>query len=303
MNNFLDYFYNMQVEKVLFNKKYYLFMYNGYLYKIYPVDNNININMIVNIDKRLLGHTLVSEIIANKDGNYITFYNNQNYVLVKIFANINKKISLEEISYLANSLYTEKMKVNWGMLWSKKIDYLEELINENGKKYPIIVDSFNYFVGMAENAISYYNDIKIDSNYKYVVSHKNIRFKDTVEVIYNPLNIIFDYKARDVAEYIKNAFFLNNRNIYNELNNYIVNNGLSITDVKLIVARMMYPSFYFEMYEDILIDNESEKIIAPIVDRLPEYEKYLASIINFFRNYYDIPIIPWLNNNYKKNED
>ena len=77
-------------------------------------------------------------------------------------------------------------------------------------------------------------------------------------------------------------------------------NGLSITDVKLIVARLMYPSFYFEMYEDILIDNNDEKIIAPIVDKLPEYEKYLASIISFFRNYYDIPIIPWLNNNYSK---
>lgn len=300
MNNFVDYFYNMRVEKVLFNRKYYSFMYNGYLYRIYPFDNNININTIVNINKRLLGHTLVSEIISNKDNNYVSFYNGQNYVLIRIYANINKKITLEEINYLANSLYTEKFKINWGMLWSKKIDYLEELINENGKKYPIIVNSFNYFVGMAENAISYYNDIKIDDNYRYVISHKNIRFNDTIEVLYNPLNIIFDYRARDIAEYIKNAFFINNSNIYNELNEYINVNGLSITDVKLVVARLMYPSFYFEMYEDILIDNNDEIIIAPIVDRLPEYEKYLASIINYFRNYYDIPIIPWLNNNYDK---
>ena len=300
MNNFVDYFYNMRVEKVLFNKKHYSFMYNGYLYRIYPVDNNININTIVNINKRLLGHTLVSEIIANKDNNYVSFYNGQNYILIRIYANINKNITLEEIIFLANSLYTEKFKINWGMLWSKKIDYLEELINENGKKYPIIVNSFNYFVGMAENAISYYNDIKIEDNYKYVISHKNIRFNDTIEVLYNPLNIIFDYRARDIAEYIKNAFFINNSNIYNELNEYMNVNGLSITDVKLVVARLMYPSFYFEMYEDILIDNDDEKIIVPIVDRLTEYEKYLASIINYFKNYYDIPTIPWLNNNYDK---
>ena len=300
MNNFVDYFYNMRVEKVLFNKKHYSFMYNENLYRIYPVDNNININTIVNINKRLLGHTLVSEIIVNKNNNYVSFYNNQNYILIRIYANINKKLTLEEISFLANSLYTEKLKNNWGMLWSKKIDYLEELINENGKKYPIIVNSFNYFVGMAENAISYYNDINIGDNYKYVISHKNIRFNDTIEVLYNPLNIIFDYRARDIAEYIKNAFFLNNNNIYNELTKYIEVNGLSITDIKLIIARLMYPSFYFEMYEDILIDNSDEIIIAPIVDKLPEYEKYLANIISFFRNYYDIPVIPWLNNNYNK---
>ena len=153
---------------------------------------------------------------------------------------------------------------------------------------------------MAENAISYYNDIQIDNNYKYVISHKNFRFNDTVEALYNPLNIIFDYRARDISEYIKNAFFLNNINIYNELTEFLKVKGLSITDVKLIIARLMYPSFYFEMYEDILIDNNDEKIIVPIVDKLPEYEKYLANVIDYFRSYYDIPIIPWLNNVFGK---
>ena len=302
MNNFIDYFYNIRVEKIIFNSKYYSFYYNGYMYNIYLINDNINVNMMVNINKKLLGHTLVSEIIMNKDGNYISYYNNQNYMLIKIYANINKKISLDEINYLANSLYSEKNKIDWGMLWSNKIDYLEDLINENGKKYPVLVDSFNYFVGMAENAITYYNNITIEKNYHYVVSHKMIRFNDTVLSLYDPTNIIFDYKARDIAEYIKNAFFLDNKNIYNELYNYMQYSNLAITDVKLIVARIMYPSFYFEMYEDILIDNKSEKIIVPIIDKLPEYEIYLASIISFFKNYYDISGVNWLNE-FQKKED
>ena len=78
---------------------------------------------------------------------------------------------------------------------------------ENGKKYPLLVDSFNYFVGMAENAISYYNTILIDKNYRYVVGHKVIKWTDTVESLYNPLNITFDYKVRDIAEFIKYNFF------------------------------------------------------------------------------------------------
>ena len=295
MNNFIDYFYNIKVEKIIFNNKYYSFYYNGYLYNMYLIQSNVNVNSMININRKLLGHTLVSEIIINKDGNYISYYNNQNYMLIKIYVNINKNISLEEINYLANSLKSEKNKVDWGILWSNKIDYLEDLINENGKKYPILVDSFNYFVGMAENGISYYNNINIDKNYSYVISHKIIRFNDTILALYNPLNIIFDYKARDIAEYIKNAFFLNNKNIYNELYNYMQYSNLLTTDVMLIVARILYPSFYFEMYEDILVDNQSEKIIVPIIDRLPEYEIYLASIISFFKNYYDIPEINWLN--------
>ena len=299
MNNFIEYFYNIKIQKIMYNNKYYSFIYNGYVYKLYILDNNININMIIDIDKRLLGHTLISEIIMNKDREYISKYNGVNYILIKIYVNINKSISLEEINYLANTLYMEKLNINWGKLWSIKIDYLEDLINENGKKYPIIVDSFNYFVGMAENAISYYNDIIIDNNYKYVISHKKINIYDSVESLYNPINIIFDYRARDIAEYIKIAFFLNKKNIYNELDNYISNANLSLTDIKLIIARLLYPSFYFDMYEDILNYNKEEKMILNITDKLGDYEKYLASVINYFRRFYDVPEIPWLNNIYK----
>ena len=112
MNNFLAYFYNIKVNKIEFNNRYYSFYFNGYLYRLYQIDDNININMMVNINKQLLGRTLISEIIANKDGSYVSYYNNQNYMLIKIYANIKKKISLEEINYLANSLYSEKNKID-----------------------------------------------------------------------------------------------------------------------------------------------------------------------------------------------
>ena len=264
------------------------------MYKLYLLDSNINVNVLVNMNKMLVGHTLVSEIIINKDNEYISKFNNQSFILIKIFANVDNKITLDEINNLANSLYTLNLNINWGILWSRKIDYLEELINENGKKYPLIVDSFNYFVGMAENAIAYFNDINIEKDYKYVVSHKCIRLNDSIEVIYNPLNIIFDYRVRDIAEYIKNAFFLNNKGIFNELNIYIRKNPLSLTDVKLLIARLMYPSFYFELYDDILIYNQDERIIEKVINRLPEYEKYLAMVIKYFQKWYDVPEISWL---------
>ena len=294
MNNFIDYFYKIRVQKINYYKKYYSFIYQGYMYKLYLLDSNINVNMLVNMNKMLVGHTLVSEIIINKDNEYISKFNKKSFILIKIFANVDNMITLDEINYLANSLYTLNLNINWGILWSRKIDYLEELINENGKKYPLIVDSFNYFVGMAENAIAYFNDINIEKDYKYVVSHKCIRLNDSIEVIYNPLNIIFDYRVRDIAEYIKNNFFLNNKDIFNELNIYIRKNPLSLTDVKLLIARLMYPSFYFELYDDILIYNQDERIIEKVINRLPEYEKYLAMVIKYFQKWYDVPEIPWL---------
>ena len=296
MNNFVAYFYKMNINNIICCNHYYSFIYNNYLYHLYEIDNNININHVININKNLIHHTLVSEIIMNKDGNYISTFNNKNYILIKILVSDDKKITLNEINDLANSLYVEDLNINWGILWSKKIDYLEDLINENGKKYPIIVDTFNYFVGLAENAIAYYNDIVIPNNYKYVISHKKIRISDSVLTLYNPLNIIIDYQVRDIAEYIKNAFFLNNNKILDELNDYLKINQLSYVDVKLLISRLLYPSFYFDLYEDILIDGKSERIIIPIIDKLPSFEKYLADIINYFKRNYNIPEIPWLKN-------
>ena len=295
MNNFIEYFYGIKVDKVIYNDKYYSFIYNGFIYKLYTFDDNYsNLRMLYDVNKKLVSNTLMSEIIINRNNEIISNYNGISYILIKVFANVNKSISLEEISFVSKSLYREKININWGILWSNKIDYLEDLINENGKKYPLIVDSFNYFVGMCENAIAYFNSIILDNNYKYVVSHKVIKWDDSVEVLYNPMNITFDYRVRDVAEYIKNSFFNNNHNIYNELIIYLNKEQLSLMEVKLLISRLMYPSFYFEMYEDILIDNKEEKIILDVISRLDEYEQYLDKIINFLGRYYQVDEIMWL---------
>ena len=295
MNNFIEYFYGIKIDKVIYNDKYYSFIYNGFVYRLYIYNYDPRgVKFLYYTNRMLVGNTLMSEIIINKNNDILSSYNGFVYILIKIYANVNKVISLDEISFLSNSMYKENINVNWGMLWSNKIDYLEDLINENGKKYPLIVDSFNYFVGMAENAISYFNTIDIDSGYKYVVGHKIIRWDDTVEVLYNPMNIIFDFRVRDVAEYIKNSFFNNNYNIFDELVNYLRKNYLSLMEVKLLISRLLYPSFYFEMYEDILIDNKEEKIILDVISRLDEYEDYLGKVISFFKINYDIEEIGWL---------
>ncbi len=292
--NVIEYFYNIKVDKINNENGGYSFIYNGYVYRLYVFNNDNNINFLIDTNKRMLGNTLVSEIIMNRNKDIISSYNGIDYILIRVYANTLKDVSLEEISYISNSIAQEKLNINWGMLWERKIDYLEDLINENGKKYPIIVDSFNYFVGMAENAISYYNNIVIDPNYKYTIGHKRIRCDDTVECLYNPLNLTLDYRVRDVAEYVKIAFFKNNSNIFIELDNYIKKNNLSLMEAKLLISRILYPSFYFDMYEDILIDDAEEKIILNVVSRLDDYEDYISKIIDFLRKYFDVDVILWL---------
>lgn len=297
MNNFIKFFYNMKVTNTNFINNYYEFNHNNNYYRLYILNEEYNIynyNNIYTINKELINNTLMSEIILNKDKNIITTYHNINYILLKINCNINKNITLEEINYLSKVKIVNNNKSNWGLLWSKKIDYLEELISENGKKYPQVVNSFNYFIGLSENAISYYNNIDIDNNMMYYISHKVLRPTDKVDSLYNPLNIIYDYRVRDVAEYIKNSFWTDNHNIYNELNNYLYKNNLSLNEVKLLISRVLFPSFYFDLYEDIFNYNKDEKILNNIISRIDEYEEYLNSIIIYFKRFYPIDEIEWL---------
>lgn len=287
----------MKVTNTNFINNYYEFNHNNNYYRLYILNEEYNIynyNNIYTINKELINNTLMSEIILNKDKNIITTYHNINYILLKINCNINKNITLEEIDYLSKVKIVNNNKSNWGLLWSKKIDYLEELISENGKKYPQIVNSFNYFIGLSENAISYYNNIDIDNNMMYYISHKVLRPTDKVDSLYNPLNIIYDYRVRDVAEYIKNSFWKDNHNIYNELNNYLYKNNLSLNEVKLLISRVLFPSFYFDLYEDIFNYNKDEKILNNIISRIDEYEEYLNSIIIYFKRFYPIDEIEWL---------
>lgn len=301
MKNIINYFYNLNITKLTNKDNIYSFYDNDELYHFYIYNNNIkNLDLTKDIDDSLKKDTLIHEIIINKDNSIITYYNNIPYILCKINININKPITLGEINYLSSKVIITNSKItyhSWQDLWSIKMDYLEKVINENGKKYPIIVDSFNYFVGMAENAISYYNNLsnkEVDNN-SLVISHRIININDTVYAIYDPVNIIIDHKARDIAEYIKYSFFSDNTNIFKELNVYFKYNYYTKDDVVMLLARVLYPSFYFNMYEDIMINSKEEKIITNITSKLDKYELYLAKVFKYFNNFYNLPVPEWLN--------
>ena len=301
MKNLINYFYNLNIDDIYNKDNIYYFYYNDELYHFYIYTTNVkNIDFVKDINDSLKNDTLVHEIIVNKDNSILTYYNNIPYILCRINININKPISLGEISYLSSKTINTSVKIkynSWQELWSIKMDYLETLINENGKKYPIIVDSFNYFVGLAENAISYYNNLsnkEINPN-SLIISHRIININDTVYSLYDPVNITIDHKSRDIAEYIKYSFFNNNTNIFQELNIYFKYNYYSKDDIIMLLSRVLYPSFYFNMYEDIMINNAEEKMITDITSKLDKYELYLNSIFKYFNNYYNIPYVDWLN--------
>lgn len=305
MKNTINYYYNLNPNKInrLFN--YYYFYINNELYYLKIYEPTIKNNQIlINFNQELIKQNiLINEIILNNYGKIITIINQIPYILMKINININKEITLEEISYLSTTKISypkELMRDNWTNLWTKKIDYLEYYQQQNYQKYPLISNSFNYFIGLSENAISYLN-ITINTLKKEIVdigvlSHNKITIDDTIYTLYDPTNIIIDHKSRDLAEYIKISFFKDNYNIFEELDKYFKYHYYSFYGIQLIISRILWPSFYFEIIDAIIKEQENEASILKITSRLNEYEIYLKEIFNYFKKYYPIKEIPWIIN-------
>lgn len=304
MKNIINFFYNLYPDFINNYHDYYYFYYNNNLYTLIKYENDVkDISSVYELNNEMLSLGLKPhQIILNKDNQILTPINGGYYILYKILIkNFNKKVGLLDINYL-NTFFvnnkTEILKKDWSILWANKIDYLEYQINQSGKQYPILVESFSYFVGMSENAISYLRNTiyeeKPDNSDIGIISHRKILINDNLFNLYNPTNLIIDYKVRDLAEYIKNAFFEDNFNIMEELKFHFSKNYYSKFSIRLLFARILYPSFYFHLYDDIIRKKIKEEEILKITSRIFEYEQYLYEIFLLLKRFYNIPEVEWL---------
>ena len=296
MKNILEFYYNLSLEEEILNRNgnyYFVVNNNSFVFRPFYGNNN-SIDDIYKLNNYLSNFSYIDKIILNKFNSPITKVKDNLYVLILLKGNNN--INLSIISNLASidiPSFKSLERNNWEVLWGNLIDYYEMQIGQNEKKYPLIRESFDYFVGMGENAISYLVNTKkeVKPNFydKKVLSHNNL-----YNSLFDPLNIILDHKARDLAEYIKLSFFNNNQNIFKELDEYFYYNHYSFYGMRILFARIIYPSFYFKLYDEILSKKKEEKELNSIIKRIDDYELYLSNIYLYLRKYYDIPMIEWL---------
>lgn len=275
MKNVLSYYYNMTPSrfKRVGNNYHFKYEYNNYI--LYYFDSDINLEEIYNLSVMLIqNNVLVHQIIINKDNMLVTIVDNKKYVLLKPYKD-NYLININDI-YLFSNFVIGYDKVNWYKLWCDKIDYIEYQVNEFKTKYPLLKESVDYFIGLTENAIMLLNDTKVN----LVVSHKRVS-KNSYD-FYNPLNLSIDTRSRDIAEYYKN-----NMNI-NELKSSMM--YLNSYEMLLVFIRVLYPSHYFDTYEDIINGIKKEIEIKNVINSIPKYEFFIKEVYLFITNYININI-------------
>lgn len=296
MKNALNYYYNLNPINIYKKDNMYKFIYENNYYTLLDITNNAkNLTEIYNISIELNRKGIYThQIILNNQSNIETYINDKIYVLLKTYGKMEEQIRIDDIiafSEITSNLDIKIRGDNWYQLWINKMDYFEYQISQFGKKYPLLTESFSYFEGIVETGISLLALEKIDSNL-FCISHKRIKLKDTMFDFYNPFNFIIDLKIRDVAEYIKQN--LNKENPYYLIEQYLKSVKLTDTEYKLFFIRLLYPSFYFDIYEEIIDNKVEENKIEEAFKMIENYEKMIKEIYNYIRNVSTLDEIEWI---------
>lgn len=305
MKNFINYYYSLDPENIHQNEDVVKFTINNYNYVLCPYENNIDdINDIFYTSAELYYRGLpVHQIVPNVNKQLLTNINNKVYVLLLILINNpNEKITYNELLnfiHKSHVIYPKKRleRTNWPELWEKKIDYFEYQISQIGNQFPIISESFSYFIGLAENSIIFVkNNQNKNADHSLNIVHRRIRSNSKLFDLYNPLNLIVDHRVRDVCEYLKSEYFNDDEYIILDKSiNYIEKNHLSQSECILFFGRMLFPSYYFDLYENIIHNNYNEKKILNIISKINEYEVFLSNLNFYLKQKHNIDVIDWLN--------
>lgn len=299
MKNTIAYYYHFMPETIHSKGNSYSFHDNHYQYIF--VKCQVDERQLLNIyelseylnNSRFYTHY----VIKNKDNQLVTLVQNEPYVLLRVNNGLTSQIKFSDLLHFSGLPFTKGgfsflKRDYWDKLWANKIDYFEYQINQLGRSYPLIIASFSYFVGLVENGISMYHDFYL-SNQSLVVSHRRIKSDYTLEELYNPLNYILDYRVRDVAEFFKDEF-IKGVDVFPEIVNYVLQNSLSSYEMIMFFIRMFYPSFYFDLYEEIVEQQKKEDELLKIIEKIPEYEQLLKKLYFYFRQYTKMPEISWI---------
>ena len=256
---------------------------------------------LVKLQQELLSKNYpVHQIIPTVSKSLTILENNEPYVLLTLNEPTKEYNLLDMLKIWDNLIinpHHQLERPNWGLLWSEKVDYFEYQISELGKDKKVVINTFGYFVGLCENAISYVNKVNATIkpiNKNIVLSHKRVKYPNTHLNYDNPLNFIFDLEVRDVAEFLKGEMLVDLEDALIDLETYLKMRHLDLYSLNMLYARLIYPSYYFDLYENVMNFNVCEDCLIKIMEKTSQIEEFLQKSYNVIVNYGPIEPIDWL---------
>lgn len=274
MKNKIEFFYNIKIAEIK----------NYELYSIISSDGNNYILKKINNPEELLHDNLkINEIrkvifllpVLNKNNNYITMIDEKKYILLKVNAENYNLYDHMPVFTLPNN--EEKYT---STLWCEKNDYFrKQLINFFTGADVTLINLFNYYSGMAENAIAImrkYEESIIGT--KRYLSHSRIYYPNNTINFYDPTEYIIDYKSRDYAEYIKSKIMKGEEINLNLMVQKIREFQYDEYDIIVFYCRLLYPTYFFDYFEKNLLKIDDFDSRESFFDKVCEYEKIIKKI-------------------------
>lgn len=303
MKKELYYYYGLDNIKVHYKDKKYLITKDNEKYLFKPCYRKYEeleeIYQVLEYNSNYYFH----KIILNKSRSIITVINNTPYILLKLQIEDDRFIDFSDIiDFNRRTINTNNMNLrylfrnNWVALWSRKIDYFEYQMIHLKDKYKIIASSINFFIGLSENGISYINQVLEVKDFKspnISIQHQRLHYETNITDFYDPSNIVIDYKARDVCEYLKSLFLVGEYD-YNYLESFLRNLNFKKSDYEMLFGRLLFPTFYFDIYEQVINHQLEEKEILKIVCSSEKYVTFLKNVYKIINNIYPIKKVDWI---------
>lgn len=268
MKSKIKFFYNLFIDNIVSYEEY----------SIIESNNNVYIlKKIYNTSSSLFTNNDYFEIISNNSGTIITEIDSSNFILMRVLKGQHNLYDSFE-----PQLTTINSNIVTSDLWIEKLEYLKKQLINFGQNKKILIQSFNYFCGMAENAISIMKQCeKKKTCAKSYLCHKRMYYPNNTINYFDPTNFIVDYKSRDVAEYIKSCFFKNKILPQEELRKIINNFKISSDDAEILFARMLFPTFYFDLFQqNVTTDSIDSSAFNKIIASIEQYKVLLNNIYN-----------------------
>ncbi|MGJ7920111.1 spore coat putative kinase YutH [Neobacillus sp. LXY-4] len=207
----------------------------------------------------------------------------------------------------------------WKKIWEKRLDQMENVWKGKLFQQPenefekMFLESFPYYMGLAENAIQYLVDTELDEA-PTMVDHGTIcheRFSATTwgeeKVFKNPFEWVLDHGSRDIAEWTRERYFYNTQTYEPELKQFYIDyqskTKLSPFSWRLLYARLLFPLHYFECVEEYYVTNSEqtkrmlEEKMQKLLSHSGEYEQFLAKFFSLAEvpvRKLSIPELEWL---------
>jgi hypothetical protein len=300
MQSFIfDYYgYNANIENNEFE-------YEGYKFLLLSVEDDekdiIKLNDLVN-SLNIHFNSDVVFIVKNKYDKYISTSKDNNNICLLTYK-IDNQININDFVKMHLSYFNSfSYKINIQQiidLWDQRIEYIENQcltnFNFDNEAHLTLYEYTLYSIGLAINSLQYLADMDLDFKRKYssTLTHRRIKKMDKYE-LFNPFNLIVDHSSRDLAELYKNDIIS-----LDTLLNICAFYSYSVNEYEYLLARLLFPTFIFDIVEDMENDKSSYDYTSDIYYAIAKSNSQLdklKSLYNALISKMNIRPINWISN-------